>query len=272
VNLGFTPDNLITMKMVLPASKYSQYRQRVGFVDQVLERVRNLPGVVSAGMTTNIPLEREIAYDAIFNVEGGPPPNPNNVPITSHRIVSPNYLEALGVTLIKGRLINKNDRAETLPIVVVSQEFARQAWPGEDAIGKRVRRVRAGQTFPWMTVVGIVIDAKEDLFNYRINRPVWYVPYAQVENNFPVNLVIRASADPNSLIGAVRDIIRSVDPDQPISNIMTMNANLSGVLVTERFGAILMGTLAVTGLLLASVWIFYVMVFSLRLRLADILM
>ena len=172
VNLGFTPDNLITMKMVLPASKYSQYRQRVGFVDQVLERVRNLPGVVSAGTTTNIPLEREIAYDAIFNVERGPPPNPNNVPITSHRIVSPNYLEALGVTLIKGRLINKNDRAETLPIVVVSQEFARQAWPGEDAIGKRVRRVRAGQTFPWMTVIGVVKDVKEDLFNYRINRPV----------------------------------------------------------------------------------------------------
>src|SRR5205814_606576 len=83
VDLGFNPDNLVTMKMVLPASKYSQYRQRVGFADQVLERVQTLPGVASAGMTTNIPLEREISYDAIFNVEGGPPPNPNNVPITS---------------------------------------------------------------------------------------------------------------------------------------------------------------------------------------------
>src|SRR5437764_9554512 len=270
VNLGFTPDNLITMKMVLPASKYSQYRQRVGFVDQVLERVRNLPGVVSAGTTTNIPLEREIAYDAIFNVERGPPPNPNNVPITSHRVVSPNYLETLGATLIKGRLINKNDRAETLPIVVVSQEFARQAWPGEDPIGKRVRRVRAGQTFPWMTVVGLVKDVKEDLFNYRINRPVWYVPYAQVENNFPVNLVVRASADPTTLIGAVRDIIRGVDPDQPISNVMTMNANLSGVLVTERFGAVLMGTLAVTGLLLAAIGLYGVMAYSVSHRTGEI--
>src|SRR5438034_2026194 len=162
-------------------------------------------------MTTNIPLEREIAYDAIFNVEGGPPPNPNNVPITSHRVVSPNYLETLGATLIKGRLINKNDRAETLPIVVVSQEFARQVWPGEDPIGKRVRRVRAGQTFPWMTVVGLVKDVKEDLFNYRINRPVWYVPYAQVENDFPVNLIVRASVDPTSLVAALRDVIHRVD-------------------------------------------------------------
>ena len=270
VNLGFTPDNLITMKMVLPASKYSQYRQRVGFVDQVLERIRNLPGVVSAGTTTNIPLEREIAYDAMFNVEGGPPPNPNNVPITSHRIVSPNYLEALGVTLIKGRLINKNDRAETLPIVVVSQEFARQAWPGEDAIGKRVRRVRAGQTFPWMTVIGVVKDVKEDLFNYRINRPVWYVPYAQVDNDFPVNLVVRASVDPTSLIAALRDVIHTVDPDQTVSNIMTVNTILSGVLVTERFGAILMGALAISGLLLASIGLYGVMAYSVSQRTGEI--
>ena len=244
VNLGFTPDNLITMKMVLPASKYSQYRQRVGFVDQVLERVRNLPGVVSAGTTTNIPLEREIAYDAMFNVEGGP--------------------------LIKGRLINKNDRAETLPIVVVSQEFARQAWPGEDAIGKRVRRVRAGQTFPWMTVIGVVKDVKEDLFNYRINRPVWYVPYAQVDNDFPVNLVVRASVDPTSLIVALRDVIHTVDPDQTVSNIMTMNTILSGVLVTERFGAILMGALAVSGLLLASIGLYGVMAYSVSQRTGEI--
>src|SRR5205814_9386817 len=158
IDLGFKPDNLLTMKMVLPDSKYSQYRARVAFTDQVLERIRNLSGVVAAGTTTNIPLEREIAFDAIFNIEGRPPPNPNEVPITSHRVVSPAYLETLGVILLKGRLIGQNDRAESLPVVVVSQEFARQAWPGEDAIGKRVRRVRAGQTFPWMTVVGVVKD------------------------------------------------------------------------------------------------------------------
>ncbi len=167
-------------------------------------------------------------------------------------------------------MIDKNDRAESLPVVVISQEFARQAWPGEDPIGKRVRRVRAGQTFPWMTVVGVVKDVKEDLFNYRINRPVWYVPYAQVENSFPVNLVVRARLDPTSLTAAVRDAIRRVDPDQPVSNIMTMNANLSGVLVTERFGAILMGTLAISGLLLASIGLYGVMAYSVRQRTAEI--
>ena len=88
-------------------------------------------------------------------------------------------------------------------------------------------------------MVGVVKNVKEDLFNYRINRPVWYVPYAQVENSFPVNLVVRANGDPTSLTAAVREAIRAIDPDQPVSNVMTMNTNLSGVLVTERFSAVL---------------------------------
>src|SRR5438477_3012028 len=152
LDLGFRPDNVLTMKMVLSESKYSEYRRRVAFSDEVLERVRALPGVKSAGTTTNIPLEREITYDAVFNVEGRAPPNPNDVPITSHRMVSPDYLQTLGVTLLKGRLIDRNDQAQSQPVVVVSEEFARQAWSGKDPIGKQVRRVRAGQTFPWMTV------------------------------------------------------------------------------------------------------------------------
>jgi putative ABC transport system permease protein len=270
VALGFTPEDLLTMKMVLPPAKYSEYRQRVAFADRVLERTVNLPGVVSAGLTTNIPLERETAYDAIFDVEGRPPPNPNDVPITSHRVVSAGYMETLGITLIKGRLINKNDRADTVPVVVVSEEFARQAWPGSDAIGKRVRRIRAGQSFPWMTVVGVVQDVKEDLFNYRINRPVWYVPYAQVENDFPLNLAIRTRVDPMLLTAALRDVVRTTDPDQPISNVMTMNTILSHVLVTERFGAVLMGALAISGLLLASIGLYGVMAYSVMQRTGEI--
>jgi predicted permease len=270
VPLGFRPDNLLTLKMVLPVSKYSKYRQRVAFADEVLERTRNLPGVVAAGTTTNIPLERETAYDAIFDVEGRPLPNPNDVPITAHRVVTPGYLETLGVTLVRGRLIDTNDRVDSLPVVVVTEELARQAWPGKDPIGQRVRRIRAGQSFPWMTVVGVIKDVKEDLFNYRINRPVWYVPYAQVENDFPLNLVVRSRIDPTSLTAALRDAIHTGDRDQPISNVMTMNTILSSVLVTERFGAVLMGTLAVSGLMLASIGLYGVMAYAVKQRTGEI--
>lgn len=270
VDLGFRPDHLLTLKMILPESKYSEHRQRVAFVDQVLERVKNLPGVLSAGTTTNIPLEREIAYDAVFSVEGRPPPNPNDVPITANRLVSPDYLKTLGVTLLKGRLINETDRAGKLPVVVISEELAHQAWPGKDPLAKQIKRVRPGQDFPWMTVIGVVKDVKEDLFNYRINRPVWYVPFAQVENNFPINLVVRTSADPTSVTTAVRAAIHAVDPDQSISNVMTMNENLARVLVTERFSAILMSALAASGLLLAVLGLYGVMAYSVSRRTTEI--
>jgi len=206
----------------------------------------------------------------VFSVEGRPPPNPKDVPITANRLVSPDYLKTVGVTLIKGRLINETDRAGQPPIVVISEELARQAWPGKDPLGKRIKRVRPGQDFPWMTVIGVIKDVKEDLFNYRINRPVWYVPYAQVENNFPVNLVVRTSGDPASLTTAIREAIHAVDPDQSISNVMTMNENLARVLVTERFSAILMSVLAASGLLLAALGLYGVMAYSVSRRTMEI--
>src|SRR3989440_3534406 len=121
-----------------------------------------------------------------------------------------------------------------------------------------------------MTVVGVVKDVKEDRFNYRIHRPVWYVPYAQVENDFPVNLITRAAVEPTYLTKAVREAIHSVDADQPISNVVTMNANLSTVFVTERFGAVLMGTLAISGLLLASIGLYGVMAYAVKQRTGEI--
>ena len=172
IELGFRSENLLTMQMVLSPARYREHSQRTAFVDQVLERVRRLPAVTSAGMTTNIPLSRP-SFDAIFTAEGQLPADPTDIPITAHRVVSPDYLKTLGVELIEGRLLDERDRADSTPVVVVSEELARQAWPGENVIGRRIKRGRPDQTDrPWMTVVGLVKDVKEDLFNFRSHRPV----------------------------------------------------------------------------------------------------
>jgi predicted permease len=262
MELGFRPENLLTMHMELSPTKYRDLPQRVSFVERVLGRIESLPGVAAAGATTNIPLSSFTAYDAVFTVEGGPPVNPADVPITSHRLVSPGYLETLGVTLVKGRLLDRRDRAGAQPVAVISEELARQGWHDTDPIGKRLRRVRPGQTDPWLTVVGVVRDVKEDRGNFRVARPVWYLPYAQQANVYPIDLVVKASGDPAGLARAVRRAVLAVDPDQPVSNVITMDAQLQGLLVTERFSAILMGALAATGLLLAVIGLYGVMAYS----------
>jgi len=270
MELGFRPDHLLSMHLDLSPAKYRNFRQRIVFDQRILERVKNLPGVESAGTTTNMPLTQLISYDSSFAVEEHPSTNPSDVPITAHRLVSPDYLQTLGVTLVEGRLLNEQDRADSLPVVVISEELARQGWPGEDPIGKRIKRVRVGQTYPWLTVVGVVKDVKEDRFNFRITRPAWYLPYEQFENDFALDLVVRTKGDPSSMTAAIGEAVHAVDPDQPVSLVTTMPAHLAGVLVTDRFGAVLMGALAALGLALAIIGLYGVMAYSVSRQTGEI--
>jgi putative ABC transport system permease protein len=265
IDLGFRPDGLVTMELPLSPSRYERQDARTRLVEQVLARVRGLPGVEGAGTTTNIPLQRGVLLDSVFEVEGRPPADPGEVPITSHRLVSPGYLETLGVTLVRGRLLDERDHAGSRLVAVVSEELVRKAWPGEDPLGKRVRRLRAGQPGPWMTVVGVVEDVREDRFGFRAPRPVWYLPYAQqtlpLRVSLPLNLVVRTGAGTAAVAGAVREAIRAVDPAQPVAGLAPMSEHLSDVLRGERFGAVLMGTLGALGLALAALGLYGVMAY-----------
>ncbi len=274
IDLGFRPGNLLTLELPLSPLKYAETGQQVEFMQQVLQRVRALPGVLAAGMTTNIPMQRGVTLDSVFEVEGRPPADPSNVPITAHRLVTPGYMQTLGVSLLKGRMLDESDRAGSLPVAVVSEEFVRESWPGEDPIGKRVRRVRTGEKGPWMTVVGVVAEVKEDRFWFRIDRPVWYLPYAQqtfpLPVSIPLNLVVRTAGDPSLVAKAVREAVHSTDPSQPVAGAMPMVESLSDVLITERFSAVVMGALAGLGLLLAALGLYGVMAYTVSLRTGEI--
>jgi predicted permease len=272
IDLGFRPDGLWTVEMALSPGKFPGNREQAAFAERVLERVRAIPGVEAAGTTTNIPLQR-VSMDSVFDVEGRPRRNPADVPISALRLVSPGYLETLGVTLLEGRLLEGRDRDGAEPVVVVTEELARQAWPGEKAVGKRVRRWRPQDgAHPWMTVVGVVRDVKEDRFNFRNDRPAWYLPHAQQRARLlpvPLNIVVRTSGDPAAVAAAVKEAIRAIDPDQPISPPRAVADIAAELLAAERFSAALMATLAAVGLALAVFGLYAVLAFSVGQRTGE---
>jgi predicted permease len=273
IDLGFRPDGLFTLELPLSPAKRPAVRDQESFIEELLRTVRAVPGVRAAGVTTNVPMQRGTTLDSIFEVEGRPPPRPSEVPITAHRMVSDGYAETLGLSLVKGRLLETGDHERALPVAVVSEELVRQSWPGEDPIGKRLRRIRAGQRGPWMTVVGVVRDVKEDRFNFRVARPVWYVPFAQQPfppPTLPLNLVVRTNGSWGEVAAAVRAAVRSIDPGQPVANVMPLREQLSDLLVGERFSAILLLTLAAMGLLLAALGLYGLISYSVGQRKAEI--
>jgi putative ABC transport system permease protein len=270
VDLGFDPERLLTMQLSLSSERYPTPAARAQFVERAVAALQTIPGVRSAGISTNVPLQA-LSLDAVYVVDGRPRPNPADVPITAHRVVSANYLQTLGVRLVRGRLLDDHDREGALPVVVVTERLAHEAWPGEDPIGKRIRRGRAADTtFPWLTVVGVVADVKEDRFNFRIDRAAWYLPYAQQPATAPLNVLVRAESDAASLAPRAVAALRSIDPQQPVSGVMTMVEQLNDVLMTERFSAVLMTALATLGLVLAAAGLYSVIAYTTTQRAGEV--
>ncbi|HSK64989.1 MAG TPA: ABC transporter permease, partial [Pyrinomonadaceae bacterium] len=255
------PEQVLTMRTVLPRTKYDETPKREAFYQQVLEHVENLPGVVSAGYTTSVPLSWKGGTSG-FTPEGIQSPIPGMSYDANHREVSANYLQTMNVPLRAGRYFDKRDNGTSMRVVIINETMARQYWPGQDPIGRRFN-IGDANDGEWMEIVGVVADVRQ----MGLDEPVkaeMYMPYQQVTDwpfFIPRDLAIRTVGDPLSVAGSVRQIVREVDPDQPISNIATMAEVLGDEAAQRRTGMIMLAAFAGLALLLASLGIYSVLAY-----------
>jgi putative ABC transport system permease protein len=256
------PEKVLTLRTVLPRAKYDQPAKRIRFYEQVLERVEHLPGVVTAGYTTSVPLGWKGGTSG-FYPEGVTQPIPGMSYDANHRQVTTNYLKTMSIPLLSGRYFTPQDNEKSIPVVIVNETMARQYWPGQSVLGRRLKLGDPNEDIPWLEVVGVVADVRQMGLDAPVKAEM-YLPYQQVTTHLwyiPRDLAIRTSGDPSLLAGAVRQVIREVDPDQPVSNIATMAELLGEEAAQRRLGMIMLAAFSALALILAAIGIYGVLAY-----------
>ena len=267
VNPGFDPENRLTMNVVLPGAKYPKAFSWIAFYNQLHDRLETLPGVESAGFTSVLPFSRN--FDGRSLAVEDHPRAPGQEFSVDLYVTTPSYLRTMTIPLQQGREFGEQDTATSPLVALISQSMARQLWPGQNPIGKRIK-FPGSEKYPqeWRSIIGVVGDVKQ----YGLDRqdPMQiYLP----ETQFPtqsMTLVVHSSVDPKTMIPAVRGEVRALDKDQAVYKIASLEDLLADSLALRRFSMLLLMIFAGVALLLASVGIYGVISYSVTQRTHEI--
>jgi putative ABC transport system permease protein len=261
---GFRTDRLLTWEFRLPPSKYREPEQIATFYRHVLERLRAVPGVESADLVRAIPFSGNAGGEQ-YVVEGREEPPAGKEPRAQSNIVSTGYFHTMGIPLLSGRVFDDHDRADKPPVVVINATMAGQVWPGENPVGRRLRfKGRDG----WATVIGVVGDVKHTGLDQQPVAQV-YSTHDQDPRIFAC-LVARTKGDPLAMAGALRQAFWSVDPEQPVWKVRSMEDLMRGSRGSAQAMATLVGVFAGVSVILAAVGLYGVMSYAVSARTREI--
>jgi putative ABC transport system permease protein len=265
---GFAPASVLRVEISLPEKSYAETVKVNGFYQQLLRGTSSIAGVQSAALVTNPPASNVDNETSYFNMEGQTALRTSEMPSADLQIVSPDFFDTLKIPLVAGRVLSDADSADAPRVTVISRGMASRFWPNGDALGHRIKLGRADSAEPWLTIIGVIGDVRQNWWN-PVTRPVIYKPFAQAPQRSLVMLV-RTSSDPKGYVSAVRDVARQADPGIALQGINTLEEEIADSIAIVRIMGILMGVFGLVALALSSIGVYGVLSESVAQRTHEI--